>query len=103
MTPASLSSEFQLPFKKGCIIQQKRKDLRGHFTKMEEREESAGESEDPGLHPEWYKQLKEIDPEGYKSLKETFPEGYKKREKSENKNEYFCNAAGSKQQLLEFS
>lgn len=68
---------------------------------MEEKEEDEGESEDPGLHPEWNKKLKEIDPEGHESLKKTFPEGYKKREKSENKNEYFCNVAGSKQQLLE--
>ena len=70
---------------------------------MEEREEGEGESEDPGLHPEWYKKLKDIDPEGYENLKKAFPEGYKKRETSENKNGYFCNVAGSKQQLLEFS
>ena len=85
MTPPPLSSEFKFPFKKGCIVLQKRKDLRGNVSKMEEREEEDGESEDPGLHPEWQERLKEIDPEGYDMLKETFPNGYKKLEESEDK------------------
>ena len=103
MTPPSLPSDFKFPFKKGCIIHHKLKELRGYFEKMEEREERDGEAEDPGLHPEWDKRLKEIDPEGWKSLEITFPEGFKKRQDLENKKEYFCKAAGSKQWLQDLS
>ena len=94
MTPPSPASDFQLPFGKGYIIRQKVKDLRGNFVKMEKREEVNGEADDPGLHPEWWKRLEEIDPEGAERLKKTFPKGYKKRDDSANKKEYFCRAAG---------
>ena len=103
MTPPSLSSEFQLPFEKGYIIPQKLNDLRGHFKKFEKGEEDDKESEDPGIHEEWRKRLKEIDPEGLERLKITFPDWYKPHGKPGKRNEYFCQAAGSQQWLDDFS
>ena len=102
MTPPPLSSEFQFPFKKGCIIRENPKGLRGNLSKLEERDEEDGESDDPGLHPEWQTKLKEIDPEGYESLKETFPKWYAKLKESESTTE--CRkAAWSRQWLHEIS
>ena len=96
MTPPSLSSEFQLPFKEDLIVHHKLKDLRTQLKKMEPREEEEGESADPALHPEWDERLQRIDPEGYERLKETYPEGVKKAKKPAGTNESAHKAVGSK-------
>ena len=69
MTPLSLSSEFQFPFKDTWLIPLERKDRLKYLTYLEEGENEPGESEDPGLHHEWDERLQKIDPEMYERLK----------------------------------
>lgn len=61
MTPPPLSSELQLPFEKGYITKLE-SGVRRNLTNFEEEDVGNGETEDPGLHPEWSERRDEIDP-----------------------------------------
>lgn len=86
MTPQSLSSDFQFPFKDEWLTPMDRQDRREYLTHMDEREKGPGESEDPALHPEWDERLKQVDRKCMRGLRST-----------DDLNEFFCEAAWLKQ------
>ena len=61
LTPSSLSSEFQFPFKERWIPKLDNK-VRAKLTKLEEGEDAEEETEDPANHPEWFDRRNKIDP-----------------------------------------
>ena len=71
MTPLSLISDFQLPFKDGWLIPLEGKGRPKYLTKLDDGEKGSQESEDPGEHPEWEERLRKFDPEGYERLQKS--------------------------------